>query len=166
MSLLGVSYAENLFFFSILNPVLSNVALAVGMLFLHNILVVSLILLGMTFYVSLVVNGFFKNDKHADVVISHPRTFALIFSLIVVFLSIFRGATLIDGGVNLDLLPMILLISTPMGIVEGYGIYLTIKKTLSRTMTMKALAGVYVVFLVASIIEVAFINVLVLLAAV
>jgi hypothetical protein len=91
VSLLGIAYVENLFFFGILNPVLSNMVLSVGMLFLHNILVVSLILLGMTFYVSLVVNGFFKNDKHSDVVISHPRTFGLIFSILVVFLSIFRG---------------------------------------------------------------------------
>ena len=51
-----------------------------------------------------------------------------------------------------------------MGLVEGYDIYLPIKKTLSRTMNMKALAGIYVVFLVASVIEVAFINVLPLFA--
>src|SRR3989337_205442 len=100
------------------------------MLFLHNVLVVSLILLGMTFYVNLVVLGFFKKEKKADVVITHPRGFALIFSFIVVFLSILRGATLISGGITVELLPLILLISTPIGIVEGYGIYLTIKKTL------------------------------------
>lgn len=158
LGLLGVSYGENMFFFGILGDVLSNVALAVGMLFLHNILVVSLILLGMTFYVGLVVHGFFKHDKHADVLISHPRVFALIFSFLVVFLSIFRGATLISGGILLELLPMILLISTPIGIVEGYGIYLTIKKTLGRNMNMKALGGIYAIFLVASIMEMAFIN--------
>ena len=162
--LLGLSYAENLFFFSILGNVLSNIVLSVGMLFLHNVLVVSLILLGMTFYVNLVIHGFFKKDKHADVVISHPRGFALIFSLIIVFLSILRGATLINGGIIVELLPLILLISTPIGIVEGYGIYLTIKKTLGRSMTMKALASVYTVFLVASVMEVAFINGLVFFA--
>jgi len=163
--LLALSYGENLFFFGILSNVLNNVYLAVGMLFLHNVLVVSLILLGMTFYVNLVVNGFFKKDKHPDVVISHPRSFALIFSLMVVFLSILRGATLINGGITVELLPLILLISAPIGIVEGYGIYLTIKKTLSRTMNMKALVGVYGVFLVASVMEVTFINGLILFAA-
>ena len=56
--LLGLAYAENLFFFSILGEVLQNQFLAVGMLFLHNVLVVSLILLGMTFYVNLVVLNF------------------------------------------------------------------------------------------------------------
>ena len=133
------------------------------MLFLHNILVVSLILLVMTFYVNLVVLNFFKNDKHADVIISHPRTFALVFSFIVVFLSILRGANMTQGGVNLEVLPLILLISTPIGIVEGYGIYLTIKRTLSRTMSMRSLAAVYGVFLVASLMEVAFINGLILI---
>jgi len=62
------------------------------------------------------------------------------------------------------LLPLILLVSAPIGIVEGYGIYLTIKRTLGRTMNMKALASIYAVFLVASVMEVAFINGLVLFA--
>ena len=164
IGLLALAYAENLFFYSILGEVLRNVLLAVAMLFLHNILVISLILLGMTFYVNLVVLNFFKNDKHADVIISHPRTFALVFSLIVVFLSILQGANMTQGGVNLEILPLILLISTPIGIVEGYGIYLTIKRTLSRTMSMKSLVAVYAVFFVASIMEVAFINGLILFA--
>lgn len=164
IGLLGLAYAENLFFYSILGEVLRNALLAVAMLFLHNILVVSLILLGMTFYVNLVVLNFFKNDKHADVIISHPRTFGLVFSFIVVFLSILQGANMTQGGVNLEVLPLILLISTPIGIVEGYGIYLTIKRILSRTMSMKSLVAIYGVFFVASIMEVAFINGLILFA--
>jgi hypothetical protein len=163
--LLGLSYVENLFFFSILGDVLKNQFLAVGMLFLHNVLVVSLILLGMTFYVNLVVLNFFKREKHADVVITHPRTFALVFACIIVFLSILRGATLINGGVTFETLPLILLISAPVGIVEGYGIYLTLKKTLGRTMSMKALAYIYGVFFVASVMEVGFINLLITVAA-
>ncbi len=163
--LLGLSYAENLFFFSILSTVLQNQFLAVGMLFLHNVLVVSLILLGMTFYVNLVVLNFFKREKYADVVISHPRTFALVFACMVVFLSILRGATLINGGVTFETLPLILLISAPVGIVEGYGIYLTIKKTLSRTMSMRGLGYIYGVFFVASVMEVGFINLLITFAS-
>jgi len=42
---------------------LKNQFLAVGMLFLHNVLVVSLILLGMNLYVSLVKSGFFEWEK-------------------------------------------------------------------------------------------------------
>ena len=157
---LGLSYAENRFFFSILGDVLQNPFLAVAMLFTHNVLVVSLILLGMTFYVNLVVLNFFKREKYADVIITHPRSFALIFTCIIIFLSILRGATLIYGGINLEALPLILLVSAPIGIVKGYGIYLTIKKTLGRTMSMKALAYIYGVFFVASVIEVGFINLL------
>jgi len=127
--------------------------------------VVSLILLGMTFYVNLVVLNFFKREKYADVIITHPRTFALIFTCLIIFLSILRGATLINGGVTFETLPLILLISAPVGIVEGYGIYLTIKKTLGRTMTMKALAYIYGVFFVASVMEVGFINLLIMFAA-
>ena len=162
--LLGLAYEENLFFFNIVSDILENQFLAVGMLFLHNVLVVSLILIGMTFYVNLVVLDFFKREKHADVVISHPRTFAAVFACMIVFLSILRGATLINGGVTLETLPLILLVSTPVGIVEGYGIYLTLKKTLGRTMTMKALAYIYGVFFVASVMEVGFINLLVIFA--
>ena len=97
VAFLGLSYAENLFFFGILGDILQNQFLAVAMLFLHNILVVSLILLGMTFYVNLVVLNFFKREKHADVIITHPRSFAVIFACMIVFLSILRGATLIYG---------------------------------------------------------------------
>lgn len=161
LGFLGLAYGENLFFFSILGDVLKNQFLAVAMLFLHNVLVVSLILLGMTFYVNLVVLNFFKREKYANVIITHPRSFAVIFACIIVFLSILRGATLINGGVTLETLPLILLISAPVGIIEGYGIYLTIKKTLSRTMSMKSLGYIYGVFFAASLMEVGFINLLI-----
>ncbi len=162
---LGLAYAENLLFYSALGELLRNAFVAVAMLFMHNVLVVSLILLGMAFYVNLVVLNFFRREKHADVIISHPRTFALVFTCMIVILSIVRGATLIYGGVNVEVLPLILLISAPIGIVEGYGIYVAIKKTLSRTMSLKGLGQVYGIFFLASIMEVAFINGLLLFAA-
>lgn len=146
-------------FFNLLDVVLQNQYIAVGMLFVHNVLVVSLILLAMTFYVNLVLN-FFKKRKYEYVVLEHPRTFAIVFTVMVVFLSILRGITLISGGVSVDALPLIVLISTPIGVVEGYGIYLTIKKTLGREMTMKDLVFIYGIFLVAAIMEVGFINLL------
>ncbi len=157
---LTLSYIENNFFFQMLKDVLQNPLLAVTMLFIHNVLVISLILLGMTFYVNLVISNFFKREKYAHIVLEHPRTFALVFTLMIVFLSILRGSSLL-GGVSVEALPFILLISAPIGIIEGYGIYLTIKKTLSRTMSMKDLAYIYGVFLIAAIIEVGFINLLI-----
>jgi hypothetical protein len=115
----------------------------------------------MSFYVRLVFLNFFKKEKYADVVISNPRKFAFIFSLIIVFISILRGATLIVGKVDLEFLPLILLISTPIGLIEGYGIYLSIKKTLSRMLSKKSLIYIYTIFFFASVMEVLFINLLV-----
>jgi len=46
------------------------------------------------------------------------------------------------------------------GLIEGYGIYLTIKKTLSRTITVKDLVYIYGIFIIAAAIEVGLINVL------
>ncbi len=162
--LLGFSYAENSFFFSIIGDVLQNQFLSVVMLFLHNILVASLVLIGMTFYVNLVDLNFFKREKYGDVVISHPRIFAVVFACMIILLSILRGATLINGGVSLENLSLILLVSAPVGIIEGYGIYLIIKKTLNRTITTKALSYILGIFLFASIIEVGFINLLAMFA--
>lgn len=158
-----ISYVENTFFFQILGEVLQNQLLAVVMFFIHNVLAVSLILLAMTFYVNLVLSNFFKREKHANVVLEHPRTFALIYTLVIVFLSILRGGSLL-GGINIENLPLILLISAPIGIVEGYGIYLTIKKTLSRSMSIKDLAYIYGIFFIAAIMEVGFINLLILVS--
>jgi hypothetical protein len=158
--LLLLSYAENMLFFSILSEILDNQFLAVAMLFIHNVLVVSLILLGMAFYTNLVLN-FFKKDKYELVVLEHPRTFAIVFAVMIVFLSILRGSNLIYGGILLNALPLLILISTPIRIVEGYGIYLTIRKTLSRTISMKDLDYIYGIFLVAAVLEVCFINLLV-----
>jgi hypothetical protein len=161
---LVLSYVVNAYFFETIGDVLQNQLLAIGMLFVHNLLVVSLIMLGMTFYVSLVVSNFFEREKYAHVVLEHPRTFALVFTFVVVFLSILRGGSLL-GGITVEALPLILLISAPIGIVEGYGIYLTIKKTLSRSMSTKDLIYIYGIFLIASIMEVGFINLLKLFAA-
>ena len=166
---LAISFVVNTFFLQGLTDllqnqeVLQNQLLAIIMLFVHNVLVVSLILLGMTFYVNLVILNFFKREKYAHIVLEHPRTFALVFAIVVVFLSILRGSSLF-GGLNIEKLPLILLISTPMGIVEGYGIYLTIKKTLSRSVSTKGLIYIYGIFLIAAIIEVGFINLLILVS--
>jgi len=160
--LLVLSSVENTVFFNKknLSEILSNQFLAVGMFFVNNVLVISLILLGMTFYVNLVLN-FFKKGKYEYVVLEHPRIFALVFTIMILFLSILRTSNLVYGEISIEALPLILLLCTPMGIIEGYGIYLTIKKTLSREMTMKSLVFIYVIFLIAAIMEVGFINLLI-----
>ncbi len=115
----------------------------------------------MPFYVNLVVSNFFKHEKYSHIVLEHPQIFALVFTFTIVFLSILRGGTLIQGGILLETLPLILLISTPVGLIEGYGIYFTIKKTLSRTLSTRDLIYIYGIFLIAAVIEVTFINILI-----
>lgn len=158
--LLVVSYFENVIFFKVLSTLFQDYALAFLMVFVHNITVISLILLGMTFYANLVVLGFFKGQKYEYVVLEHPGTFAVVFTIMIVFVSILRGSTLVFGTINVETLPKILIISAPIGILEGYGIYFTIKKTLSRAMSLKNLAYAYCIFLIAAVIEVNFIMLL------
>ena len=158
--LLIFSSVANAAFFNTLSSPFENQLLVFSIIFANNAIVISLILLGMTFYVDLVVLGFFKKEKHANVVLEHPRIFAVVFAFIVLFLGILRGADLFLGRIVVEALPTILLVSAPIGLVEGYGIYLTIRKTLSRTMTIKDLVCIYGIFLVAALIEVCFINIL------
>lgn len=160
MILLLLSYSANTTFFKTLNVLFQNQVLAFLMIFIHNVIVVSLILIGMTFYVDLVVSGFFRREKHAYVVLEHPRIFAIGFTFIVLFLSVLRGASLFLGRIILQALPVIFLVSAPIGIIEGYGIYLTIKKTLDRTLGIKNLVFIYGIFGIAGIMEVCFINIL------
>jgi hypothetical protein len=162
---LALSYFENLFFFGVLGDFLRNPFLAVATLFVHNVLVVSLILLGMTFYVRLVMLDFFKREKYGRIVLEHPRPFAVTFTVMILLLSIVRASILLYGTLSLMDLPAMLLISAPIGIIEGYGMYLTISKTLGRTMSTKDLAFIYIIFFIAAIIEVGFINLLVTVTA-
>jgi hypothetical protein len=104
--------------------------------------------------------NFFKGQKYEYVILEHPGTFAIIFAVMILFISLLRGSTLILGETNVEVLPKILLISTPIGIIEGYGIYLTIRKTLSRTITIKDLACIYGIFAIAAVVEIGFINLL------
>ena len=67
---------------------------------------------------------------------------------------------LVYGQVFVDTLALVILLSTPNAIIEGYGIFQTIKKTLKRKMTMKALVGIYTLFFVAALIEVGYVHLL------
>jgi hypothetical protein len=157
--LLVFAYVENSSFFDSLGDVFSNPPLAVLFVFVHNVLVVSLILLGMSFYVGLVLN-FMPQRKIEYVVLHNPRIFAFVFTLMVIFISILRASMLVYGQVFVDALALIILLSTPNAIIEGYGIFQTIEKTLKRKMTMKALAAIYTIFFVAALIEVGYVHLL------
>ena len=157
--LLLFAYLENSSFFGSLGNVFSNPPLAVLFVFVHNVLVISLILLGMTFYVGLVLN-FMPQRKTEYVILHNPRIFAFVFTLMIIFISILRASMLVYGQVFVNTLALVILLSTPNAIIEGYGIFQTIEKTLKRKMTLKALAAIYMLFFVAALIEVGYVNLL------
>ncbi|MCJ7721042.1 hypothetical protein MUO98_01355 [Candidatus Bathyarchaeota archaeon] len=136
-----------------------NPPLAVLFVFVHNVLVVSLILLGMTFYVGLVLN-FMPQRKSEYVLLHNPRIFAFVFTGMIIFISILRASMLVYGQVVVDTLIFVVLLSTPNAIIEGYGIFKTIEKTLKRKMTTKSLAAIYLIFFVAAVIEVCYVYLL------
>jgi len=156
---LALAYVENLLFFSYLREVFSNSSLAVIIIFVHNVLVVSLIMVAMTFYVEFVL-AFLPRRKYEYVVLEHPRLFAFIFTIMILVISVFRASTLLYGQVFVNTLALVLLVSVPNGFLEGYGIFQCIQKTLSRNMTMKDMAVIYSIFFVAALIEVGYIQVL------
>jgi asparagine N-glycosylation enzyme membrane subunit Stt3 len=57
----------------------------------------------------------------------------------------------------MNTLAIVILLSTPNAILEGYGIFQTIERTLKRKMTLKTLAGIYLLFFIAAIIEVGYV---------
>ena len=153
LTCLGLAYVENTFFFRNLSNVFSSLFVAIAVIFVHNVLVISLITLGMTFYTDFVYN-FVKKRKIEYVVVQHPSLFALIFTIMIIGISILRAMTLVQGQVFLDALPLIVMLSAPNGIVEGYGVFRSIEKTLSRRITKRDLALIYSLLLVAAVIEV------------
>lgn len=161
--LLVFAYAENSSFFGSVGNVFLNPPLAVLFVFVHNVLVVSLILLGMTFYVGLVVN-FMPNRKEEYVILHNPQIFAFVFTVMIIFISILRASMLVYGQVVVDTLLFVVLLSTPNAIIEGYGIFKTIEKTLKQNMTTKSLVWIYSIFFVAALIEVGFVYMLSILA--
>jgi hypothetical protein len=159
LMLLIPAYLENSSFFKLSGDVFANPPLAVLFIFIHNVLVISLILLGMTFYVGLVLN-FMPKRKIEYVVLQNPRIFAFVFTIMIILLSILRASMLVYGQVLVNTLVFVILLSVPNAIIEGYGIFQTIERTLKRKITLKALAGIYLLFFIAAIIEVGYVYLL------
>ena len=118
-----------------------------------------MILLGMTFYVGLVLT-FMPKRKIEYVVLQNPRIFAFVFTIMIILLSILRASMLVYGQVFVNSLFFVILLSTPNAIIEGFGIYQTIQRTLKKKITLKALAGIYLLFFIAAIIEVGYVYLL------
>ncbi len=158
LAFLGLAYVENLAFYNYAGTIFFDIPLAILTVFVHNMLVISLILLSMTFYVGLVVNGFFVEHKYEGVVLEHPRVFAFVFTIVIIVISILRAIMLVYNQVRLDTLGFIVLLSLPNGIIEGFGIFLTLQKTFKQNMRTKDLLFIYGLFFIAALVEVGFIN--------
>lgn len=156
---LALLYIENVSFFSYIKDIFMNFPLAMTLLFIHNLLAISLIILGMAFYVEFVL-AFLPEKKIERVVLRHPRVFALVFTIIILFVSVLRASSLLQGQVAINTLAIVMLFSLPNGILEGYGIFRSIEKTLRRKLTFKDLAIVYSIFFFAAIFEVGFVHIL------
>jgi Na+/H+ antiporter NhaC len=80
-------------------------------------------------------------------------------------ISILRASTLVKGQVEISTLAMVILLSLPAGLVEGYGIFQAIKKTLKKSLRTRDLAFIYGIFLVAAVVEVGFVQLLLWISA-
>jgi hypothetical protein len=162
---LALAYVENTSFFVYIQASFTtNPPLAVVLLFIHNVLAVSLIILGMSFYVEIVLN-FMPKRQIEYVVLQNPGVFAVVFTVMILFVSIIRASTLINGEIDIGRLALVILISVPNAFVEGFGIFLAIKKTLSKKLTTRSLGVIYLVFFLAAVVEVVFIQLLPLISA-
>lgn len=156
---LTVAYVENTSFFVYIQNSFTNPPLAVVLVFIHNVLAVSLIILGMAFYVQIVLS-FMPKRKIEYVVIHNPEVFAVVFAVMILLISVLRASTLVRGQVEVNTLALVVMLSLPAGLVEGYGIFQAIKKTLKKALTMRDLIFIYLLFLIAAVVEVGFVQVL------
>ncbi len=158
LACLTLAYAENLLFFGSLGDVFAQPWKAVLVVFSHNVLAVSLIMLGMSFYVRVVLN-FLPQRRHKYIVLEHPRLFAFVFTIIILVISVLRANTLLGGEILSNAIFFVLL-SLPQGILEAYAIFLAIEKILEKRMTKRKLVTVYMLFFLAALLEVGFIQLL------
>jgi len=161
---LALAYVENTSFFVYIRDSFTNLPLGVTLVFIHNVLAVSLIILGMAFYVEVVLS-FMPKRKIEYVVLQNPEIFALVFAIMILSISILRASTLVRGNVEISTLAMVVLLSLPAGVIEGYGIYQAIKKTLKKSLQTRDLAIIYTIFFVAAVVEVGFVQALLLISA-
>jgi len=156
---LALAYIENTSFFVYIQDSFTNPPVAVVLVFIHNVLAISLIILAMAFYVEIVLT-FMPKRKIEYVVLQNPQVFAVVFTVMILLLSILRAATLVRGQIEVNTLALVILLSLPNGLVEGYGIFHAIKKTLKKELEMQDLTLIYSIFLVAAVIEVGFVQAL------
>jgi len=156
---LALSYIENTSFFVYIRDSFTNPPVAIPLVFIHNVLAISLIILAMAFYVEIVLT-FMPKRKIEYVIVDNPEVFAVVFTVMIILISVLRASSLVRGQVDVNTLALVILLSLPNGLVEGYGIFQAIKKTLKKTLAMRDLAVIYVIFFIAAVVEVGFVQAL------
>jgi len=154
-----LAYVENTSFFVYIRDSFTNPPLAIGLVFIHNVLATSLIILGMAFYVEIVLT-FMPKRRIEFVVLQNSTVFAVVFTVMILAISILRASTLMKGEVDIGSLALIILVSAPNALVEGYGIFQALKRTLSKSLTLRGLAFIYLILFVAAAVEVGFVQLL------
>lgn len=157
-SLLGIvfllflllGYIENSIIFKLASQIIiSNEVLGSLILFLHNVIVVSIIIIGMSFYIKVV--NFLPRRKFEYMVLEHPNFFSLFFAIIFFSLSIIRTINILK--VNLVDIFLFIVFSLPHGILEFYSIYLAIRFTLEKKFSINKLIFIYSILLISAILE-------------
>lgn len=156
------AYFENKLFLENIRSFFVSPALTAAMFFVHNVIVVSLIIIGMSFYV-MVVKTFLPHRDVEYIVLNHPRFFAIVFTMIILTASVIRVGVVMGWRV-MDMVTTATAIFLPHGVLEAFGIYIAVYRTLTERLTGRVLAAIYFVFLLAAILEVGFIVALVLFA--
>jgi len=155
ISFLALAYYENTLFLGYVEHVFRYPPLAITVVFLHNVIAVSLIMIGMRLYLELVLAFPPKRDIEYAV-LNHPSLFAFAFTAIILIASILKVGTFFHEQIIMSLMSMITLVFLPHGVTEAYGIYMSIHRTLTNTLTNKTLVTIYLIFFLAGILEVGF----------
>jgi len=151
-------YVESVYSLPFLVGVLNIWPLALATIFSHNAFAASAIMLCMIFCTNL--TALFKERKcrGAALALRHPGAFSAAFAAVVVLTSLLRGAGLANA--QLQDIPTMALISLPVMVMEGYGLYLAVKNVLTKNVRAKTLLQVYTVFFAAAAVEASLITLL------
>lgn len=150
LAFLFIAYSENIFFLNHIGSAFTNPLLAAAAIFLNNATAASLIILGMNFYVHLTET--LRLERSVEyIVLDHPRISAAVFTAFILAVSILKVNMLVNGGAASN--TAVAAATIPHGVIEAYGVYTSIHKTLTRNLTCKTLAGIYLLFLLAAAVE-------------
>ena len=94
----------------------------------------------------------------ANLVLRHPRAFSAFLSATVVLASVLKGAAAV--GARPYEISTILLLSLPVMLMEGYGLYMVVKGALTKSLNTSTLLHVFSIFFAAALLEASLITML------